>query len=83
MKKKNTHTDETRVEEENKRRRYHWQSLGDGGPQKKKKKKSIDNLGNAERTSAAAEKGEIDEEGGWRTKRWEDEAGGGQRRARS
>lgn len=50
---------------------------------KKKKKKSIDNLGNAERTSAAAEKGEIDEEGGWRTKRWEDEAGGGQRRARS
>lgn len=82
--KKKTHTDETRVEEENKRRRYHWQSLGDGGPQKKKKKKkSIDNLGNAERTSAAAEKGEIDEEGGWRTKRWEDEAGGGQRRARS
>lgn len=75
-----------RVEEENKHRRYHWQSLGDGGPQRK----SIDNLGNAERNVGrggeggwVAGGGEIDEEGGWRTKRWEDEAGGGQRRAQS
>lgn len=37
-------------EEENKHCSYNWQSLGDGG------RESIDNLGNAKRTSAMVER---------------------------
>lgn len=54
-----------RVEEENKHCSYNWQSLGDGG------RKSIDNLGNAERSSAVAE---------WRLMR---RVGGGQNDGRT
>lgn len=70
MKKK---TDEMRVEEENERRSYNWQSLGDGV------RESIGSLANARRTSAVAERRLMKRVGGGRNDgrtRLEEDRGG-------